>query len=74
MRIFRETYGSKEIKATELYANATMSDWNSLCERARDKAARSDVGFQLPKIYPESAFSFSVEVNSGKKYRFRRTR
>lgn len=78
MRIFRETCGSKEMKATELYSNATMNDWIKITDRARSKAsvrppAMEGRGHGSLMFYPESPMSFSVQINSGKKFRFRRT-
>ena len=72
MKIYRESENGKDFKRVLISANATMEDWYSLVRRAMGKATKRSYGFELPNFFPHSAFSFSVELSSGKRFRFQR--
>ena len=72
MKIYRETENGNDFKRVLLYADATMRHWDMIVQSAMKKATKRDCGFQLPNFFPHSPFSFSVEVSSGKQFRFQR--
>ena len=71
MKIYRETIGSRKFKGDLIYSNATLNDWINIVERAMKKAISKN---GIASFFPHSTSAFSVQVNSGKKYRFQLVR